>query len=168
MPNNVMQRQTSVPPGKPAQRFPASRADPAGLEAMARLLIAARNPPIVAGDEVARAHADKTLEKLVERIGAAVWFEGLRGRNSFPPGHPAWRGTLAFDAPGIAKQFADNDLVLMVGGPFFEEVWYAPGSPFPKGCKVLQIEPAPSLLAYNFSVDAGVVADVDSALEALG
>jgi benzoylformate decarboxylase len=167
LPINVMEQETSVPPGKPAQLFSASRPDPAGIEAMARLLIAAKNPTIVVGDEVARAGADKTLLKLVERIGASVWFEGLRGRNSFPTDHPAWRGTLAFDAPGIAKQFADNDLVLMVGGPFFEEVWYAPGSPFPKGCKVLQIEPAPSRLAYNFAVDAGVVADVDSALEAL-
>jgi benzoylformate decarboxylase len=167
LPINVMEQETSVPAGKPAHLFSASRPDPAGVEAMSRLLIAAKNPTIVAGDEVARAPADKTLLKLVERIGASVWFEGLRGQNSFPTDHPAWRGTLAFDAPGIAKQFADNDLVLMVGGPFFEEVWYAPGSPFPKGCKVLQIEPAPSRLAYNFSVDAGVIADVDSALEAL-
>ena len=116
---------------------------------------------------MARAGADRTLVKLVERIGASVWFEGLRGRNSFPTDHPACRGTLAFDAPGIAKQFADNDLVLLVGGPFFEEVWYAPGSPFPAGCKVLQIEAAPPRLAYNFAVDAGVIADVDAALEAL-
>jgi len=57
--------------------------------------------------------------------------------------------------------------VLLLGGPFFEEVWYAPGSPFPAGCKVLQIEAAPSRLAYNFAVDAGVVADVGAALEAL-
>ena len=98
---------------------------------MARLLVAAKNPAIVAGDDVARAGAGKTLEKLVERIGASVWFEGLRGRNSFPTDHPAYRGTLAFDAPGIAKQFADNDLVLLVGGPFFEEVWYAPGLAVP-------------------------------------
>ena len=92
---------------------------------------------------------------------------GLRGRNSFSTDHPAYRGTLAFDAPGIAKQFAENDLVLLVGGPFFEEVWYGPGSPFPPGCKVLQIEAAPPRMAYNFAVDAGVIADVDAALEAL-
>jgi len=167
VPINVMEQETDVPPGKPARLFAASRPDAAGIEAMAKLIVAAKNPTIVAGDDVARAGADKMLEKLVERIGASVWFEGLRGRNSFPTDHPAWRGTLAFDAPGIAKQFADNDLVLLVGGPFFEEVWYAAGSPFPTGCKVLQIEAAPPRLAYNFAVDAGVIADVDAALEAL-
>jgi len=167
LPINVMEQETSVPPGKPGQVFTASRPDPAGIEAMSRLIIAAKNPMIVAGDDVARAGAGKTLEKLVERIGASVWFEGLRGRNSFPTDHPAYRGTLAFDAPGVAKQFAGNDLVLLVGGPFFEEVWYGPGSPFPAGCKVLQIEAAPPRMAYNFAVDAGVIADVDASLEAL-
>lgn len=167
LPINVMEQETTVPVAKPAQVFTASRPDPAGIEAMSRLIIAAKNPAIVAGDDVARAGAAKTLEKLVERIGASVWFEGLRGRNSFPTDHPAYRGTLAFDAPGIAKQFAENDLVLLVGGPFFEEVWYGPGSPFPPGCKVLQIEAAPPRMAYNFAVDAGVIAGVDASLEAL-
>lgn len=167
LPINVMEQETNVPAGRPAQLYTASRPDPAGIEAMSRLIIAARNPTIVAGDDIARAGAVGTLEKLVERIGASVWFEGLRGRNAFPTDHPAYRGTLAFDAPGVAKQFADNDLVLLVGGPFFEEVWYAPGSPFPPGCKVLQIEAAPPRMAYNFAVDAGVIADVDAALEAL-
>lgn len=167
LPINVMEQETKVPVAKPAQVFTASRPDPAGIEAMSRLIIAAKNPAIVAGDDVARTGAGKTLEKLVERIGASVWFEGLRGRNSFPTDHPAYRGTLAFDAPGIAKQFAENDLVLLVGGPFFEEVWYGPGSPFPAGCKVLQIEAAPPRMAYNFAVDAGVIADVDATLEAL-
>jgi benzoylformate decarboxylase len=167
LPINVMEQETSIPAGKPGHSFTTTRPDPAGIAAMARLLLAARNPAIVAGDDIARAGADKTLVKLVEKLGASVWFEGLRGQNSFPTDHPAARGTLAFDAPGVAKQFADNDLVLMVGGPFFEEVWYAPGSPFPAGCKVLQIEAAPSRLAYNFALDAGVVADVGSGLAAL-
>jgi benzoylformate decarboxylase len=162
-----MEQESDIPPGKPATLFDKSRPDPAGIDALAKHLQAANSPVIVAGDDVARAGADKTLVKLVDKLGAAVWFEGLRGQNAFPTDHAAYRGTLAFDAPGVAKQFAGNDLVLLVGGPFFEEVWYAPGSPFPAGCKVLQIEAGPSRLAYNFAVDAGVLADVGAALEAL-
>ncbi|MBM3648261.1 MAG: thiamine pyrophosphate-binding protein [Alphaproteobacteria bacterium] len=168
LPINVMEQETAIPPGRPATLFAANHPDPAGIAAMARLIVAAKHPTIVAGDEVARAGASKSLEKLVEQIGASVWFEGLRGRNSFPTDHPAYRGTLAFDAPGVAKQLAHNDLVLLLGGPFFEEVWYGPGSPFAAGCKVLQVEPAAPRLAYNFAVDAGVIADIDAALQALG
>ena len=121
--------------------FSTSRPDPAGIEAMARLLAAAKTPAIVAGDDVARAGATDAWRSSprARRLGMVrgpAWPQFLPDRSS------ACRGTLAFDAPGVAKQFANNDLVLMVGGPFFEEVWYAPGSPFPAGCKVLQIESA--------------------------
>ena len=167
LPINVMEQETTIPAGKPGHSFAATRPDPAGIAAMTRLLLASESPAIVAGDDVARAGAQDTLVKIAEKLGASVWFEGLRGRNSFPTDHASARGTLAFDAPGVAKQFAAHDLVLMVGGPFFEEVWYAPGSPFPAGCKVLQIEAAPSRLAYNFALDAGVVADVGAGLAAL-
>ena len=167
LPIDVMEQETSIPAGKPGHSYTATRPDPAGIAAMAKLLAAAKSPAIVAGDEIARAGADKALVKLVEKLGASVWFEGLRGQNSFPTDHPAYCGTLAFDAPGVARQLAGNDLVLMVDGPFFEEVWYAPGSPFAAGTKVLQIEAGASRLAYNFALDAGVVADAGAALEAL-
>ena len=167
LPIDVMEQETDIPPGKPATVYTASRPDPAGIAAMAKLLAAAKSPAIVAGDDIARADAVGRLVTLAEKLGAAVWFEGLRGRNSFPTDHPSYRGTLAFDAPGVAKNFAGNDLVLMVGGPFFEEVWYAPGSPFPAGCKVLQIEASAARLAYNFALDAGVLAETGAALEAL-
>ena len=167
LPINVMEQETAIPAGKPATVFAKSRPDPAGIAAMARLLAATKAPAIVAGDDVARAGAVGSLVELSEKLGAAVWFEGLRGRNSFPTDHAAYRGTLAFDAPGVARQFAANDLVLMVGGPFFEEVWYAPGAPFPQECKVLQIEAGAPRLAYNFAIDAGVLSDVGAALEAL-
>jgi benzoylformate decarboxylase len=167
LPIDVMEQETAVPAGRPGHAYTATRPDPAGIAAMTKLLAAAKSPAIVAGDDIARAGADKTLVRLVEKLGASVWFEGLRGQNSFPTDHPAYHGTLAFDAPGVAKQLADSDLVLMVGGPFFEEVWYAPGSPFAAGTRVLQIEAGASRLAYNFALDAGVVADVGAALEAL-
>ena len=167
LPINVMEQETDIPAGKPATSYAASRPDPAGIAAMAKMLASAKSPAIVAGDDIARAGAVGTLVKLAEKAGAAVWFEGLRGRTSFPTDHPNYRGTLAFDAPGVAKNFANNDLVLMVGGPFFEEVWYAPGLPFPAGCKVLQIEASPARLAYNFTLDAGLLAESGAALDAL-
>lgn len=167
LPIDVMEQETEVPAGRPGVAFTATRPDPAGIAAMAKLMLSAASPAIVAGDDVARAGAHATLVRLAERLGASVWFEGLRGRNSFPTDHAAARGTLAFDARGVAKQLAENDLALMVGGPFFEDVWYAPGAPFAADARVLQIEEASSRLARNFALDAGVLGAVGPALEAL-
>ncbi len=167
LPIDVLEQETPIAPGQPGANFLSTQPDPKGIEAMAKMLLAARNPAIVAGDDVARAGANDVLLRLVERIGASVWVEGIRGRNAFPSQHAAARGLLAFDAAAIAKQLAPYDLVLMVGGPFFEEIWYAPGSPFAAGTRVLQIEEAGSRLAYNFVLDAGVLSAVGPALEAL-
>ena len=55
----------------------------------------------------------------------------------------------------------------MVGGPFFEEVWYAPEGPFPPGARVLHIEESTERLARNHGLDAGLIAGLRPALEAL-
>jgi len=167
LPINVMEQETDIPAGKPANLYEATAPLPTAMAKLVTLLEAAKSPVIVAGDDVARTKSVEMLEMLAEKLGAGVWFEGLRGRNSFPTDHPCYRGTLAFDAPGVARQFAGNDLVLLLGGPFFEEVWYAPGSPFPPGCKMLQVEASPQRLAYNFSVDAGVLGDIWATLDSL-
>ena len=167
LPINMMEQETDIPPGKPATLFDASQPGPRALAALVKHLEGAASPVIVAGDDVARTGSVEMLVMLAEKLGAAVWFEGLRGRNSFPTDHACYRGTLAFDAPGVAKQLAGSDCVLLLGGPFFEEVWYAPGSPFPAGCKVLQVEAGAPRLAYNFAVDAGVLADIWMTLDAL-
>ncbi len=57
LPIDVMEQETSIPAGKPGHSYTATRPDPAGIAAMAKLLAAAKNPAIVAGDEVARAGA---------------------------------------------------------------------------------------------------------------
>jgi benzoylformate decarboxylase len=167
LPINVMEQETDIPAGRPATLFQKSAPSSSAVATLVKHLVAAKSPVIVAGDDVARTGSIDMLVKLAEKLGAGVWFEGLRARNSFPTDHPSYRGTLAFDAPGVAKQLSGVDCVLLLGGPFFEEVWHAPGSPFPPDCKVLQVEASPQRLAYNFSVDAGVLGDIWMTLDVL-
>src|SRR5437879_7830718 len=108
-----MEQETDIPAGRPAKLYDASLPGPSALAALVTRLEAAKNPAIVAGDDVARTDSVEMLVMLAEKLGAGVWFEGLRGRNSFPSDHPCYRGTLAFDAPSVAKQFAGNDCVLL-------------------------------------------------------
>ena len=90
-------------------------------------MLKSKNPAIVAGDDVARAGAPEKLVALSEMIGAPVWFEGLRGHAPFPTAHENYRQSLPGDAAQIRRIFADTDLVLLLGGPFFEDIWFAPG-----------------------------------------
>lgn len=167
LPIDVMEQETSVEAGAPDRLWRAAVPDPAGVAALAALLLKSQSPAIVAGDDVARAGATDALVALVEQIGAAVWFEGLRHHASFPTGHPSYRASLPGDAAQVRKALEGADLVLLIGGPFFEDIWYAEGGHFPKGAAVAQIEQSPERLAFNHRLDAGLVGDLAASLAAL-
>jgi benzoylformate decarboxylase len=167
LPIDVMEQETSVEAGAPDRLWRAAAPDPKGVAELAAALLGSRNPAIVAGDDVARGGATDALVALVEQTGAAVWFESLRHHASFPTGHPNYRTSLPGDAAQIRKVLGGADLVLLLGGPFFEDIWYAEGSPFPNGATVLQIEQSPERLAFNHRLDAGLVGDLAGALAAL-
>ena len=167
LPINVMEQQTEIAAGAAGALYRAPAPDPAGAAAIARHLLAAAEPAIVIGDDVARAGAGDALVALAEAAGAGIWTELIHQHQPVPNMHPHYRGRLPADPASIAEAFGGADAVLMVGGPFFEEVWHAPEGPFPAGANVLQIEESTERLARNHGLDAGLIAGLGPALEAL-
>jgi benzoylformate decarboxylase len=165
LPIDVLEQETDVdvlPPGR-LYRDPAP--DPAAIQAAAERLLASRRPAIVVGDEAASAAAEVTA--LAERLGAAIWCEGIRTHQVVPSAHPNFRLGLPFDTVAIRKALDGVDVALLVGGPFFEEVWYAPGSPLPPGAAVIHVESSAERLAHNLPVSVGLVSHPRAALSAL-
>ena len=167
LPIDVMEEGTDNVATAPGQLYRATAPDAHGIAQICERIKQARAPVIVVGDEVARIGAVAQLVQLSEGIGAAVWFEGIRGHASFPGSHPHARSGVPFDAVAIRKTLADADLVLLLGGAFFEEVWFTAGSPFPADSVVIQVESSARPLAYNHAIDVGLVADLGLALTAL-
>ena len=167
LPIDVMEQETDNRARAPGRLYRTAEPDPHGIAEACALLESSSAPVIVVGDEVARTGATADLVRLAERIGAAVWFEGLRGHASFPSAHPHARSSVPVDAAAIRKTLAGADLVLLVGGAFFEEVWFTPGDPFPEGARVVQLESSARPLAFNHAVDVGIVAELGASLRAL-
>src|SRR5436309_2045035 len=106
------------------------------------------------------------LVAMAAALGAAMWTEGIRMHASVPSSHPNFRLALGFDALSIRKALEGADVLLLVGGPFFEEVWFSPGSPFPTGAAVIQVETSSQRLAYNYGVKVGLIGDPKATLAA--
>ncbi len=140
LPIDVMEQETDQAPLPPGRLHRAPEPDPAGIEAAAALLLGSRRPAIVVGDDAASAAAE--LAALAEQLGAGVWCEGIRTHQVVPTNHPNFRLGLPFDAVAIRQALDGSDVVLLVGGPFFEEVWYAPGSPLPDALRALKAQDA--------------------------
>ena len=167
LPINVMEQQTEIAARAAGPLWRAPPPDPEGVAAVAAHLLAASEPAIMIGDDVARAGAGEALVALAEAVGAGIWTELIHQHQPVPNMHPNYRGRIPSDPAAIAETFGAADAVLMVGGPFFEEVWYAPSGPFPPGAKVLQIEESTERLARNHGLDAGLIAGLGPALEAV-
>jgi benzoylformate decarboxylase len=167
LPIDVLAHETDQGAIAPGRLHRSVVPDPTGIAEVTALLLESTSPAIMAGDDVARAGARDELIALAELVGAAVWSEGIRFQLPFPTGHPNFRGAVPFEATAIRKTFESADVVLLVGGPFFEEVWYSPGALFPVTAKVVHIEQSPARLAYNFAPQVGLVAHPCHALRAI-
>ena len=165
LPIDVLEQETDVEPFAPGRLYRAPQPDPEGIRAAAELLLASARPTIVVGDDAASAASE--VAALAECLGAAVWCEGIRMHQALPSRHPNFRLGLPFDTVAIRTALDGVDVVLLVGGPFFEEVWYAPGSPLPPGAKAIHVESSPERLAHNLPVSLGLVSHPRAALAAL-
>jgi len=165
LPIDVLEQETDLAPFPPGDLYRSPAPDSGGVQAAVELLMRAQRPAIVVGDDAAGAAAE--LSALAELLGAAVWCEGIRAKQVLPSAHANFRLGLPFDTVGIRKALDGADVVLLVGGPFFEEVWYAPGSPLPADAVAIQVEGSPERLAHNIAVSVGLVSDPHAALSAL-
>lgn len=169
LPINVMIQETDNPPLAPSGLFHRSHPDPAGVAEMAGLLAAAKHPVIVCGDGVGRSGpaAIDALVGLAEALGAPVWGEILPAFTNFPRDHHLFRDQTPGDQAAIRKALGDADTVLLVGGEFFEEVWYEPGAAYPENAVVLQIGASPRELGHNATVRCGLLGDPAASLDAV-
>lgn len=167
LPIDVLEQETRVPAQAPGKLFRQPPPDPTGLEQIADALRQSRHPAIVVGDGISRSGAVTELVALSELLAAPVFFEGLVQQLNFPTRHPHWRPRMPLNHSGIQQALASSDVVLLIGGSFFEEVWFDDCSPFPDGARVLQIESAPHRLSHNMPLQVGLTADPRLAIQGL-
>lgn len=166
LPVDVMEQETRIS-ASIAGELHAPGASQEAINAALALLLKAKSPCLVVGDDASRCGALDELVRLAELCGARVHHEGLRAQVCFPSRHPNYRGRTPFEAAAVQKLLSPNDLIVLIGGPFFEDVWHDPTPHIPNGAKVLHLENNRSRLAHSLPVDLGIVGDLKSTLGAL-
>ena len=140
--------------------------DGEGLEKVAGILSAAKNPAIVAGPGVARTYNFRDVVALAEKLRAAVWQEPVSSLAGFPQDHYLFQGFLAFAQRQVAEQLAPYDVVLALGAPVFTYYPYVPGPVVKEGTRVVQISDDPEE-AGRAAVGTSLVGDVSLAARSL-
>jgi benzoylformate decarboxylase len=167
LPINVMEQQTELLANRAANIAIADQVPESALSQLASMIKQSKHFGVVIGDDVARSGATESLISLAQATGAGIHNELLPAQTSFPVRHDHYRGKLPADNGAIKAVLGRYDLVLLLGGAFFEEVWFSDESPFADDARVAQIELSSATLAHNFAVDLGLAGDLADALARL-
>jgi acetolactate synthase-1/2/3 large subunit len=145
---------------------PVQRAapDPDTVKAAVRLLLAAKNPLILAGQGVHYAEASERLAALAELVPAPVVTTNP-GKSAIPESHPLALGASTRSRPKMFTEFmARADLVLAIGSSLTKTP-FGPG--VPPGKRIIHSTNDASDINKEYRVDQAVVGDAALVLDAL-
>jgi benzoylformate decarboxylase len=131
------------------------------------LLLAAKRPVIIAGQELAQRDAFAEASELAELLGAAVYQSSVPYSAQFPTAHPAFMGALTRQQKQVRAALEPYDLLLCLGADLLRMSVYSPLEPLPENLPVIHISERAQELGKNYRTDLAVQADVKQTLLAL-
>ncbi len=131
--------------------------DPADIERLADLIVKAKKPVIMLGQQVWTCRASQIARQFVEELNVPTYMNGA-GRGTLGPDHPLNFQLTRRDA------FVDSDLTIIVGTPFDFRLRYGKSLKAPT---VVQIDMGYATVGRNRDVSLGMVGDVGAILAAV-
>jgi acetolactate synthase I/II/III large subunit len=148
----------------PAEQYSRPGGDPASIERAVAALKSAKRPFIFVGEGAADPQAAQALVRIAELLGAPV-VTSVFGRGTISDRHPLALG----DGWGRLNIYDDlitqADLALVVGSRIDVVSDFNLGARFPQ--RIVQIDIDPLVIGQRRPVEAGIVGDPASVLEAL-
>jgi benzoylformate decarboxylase len=167
LPVNVMEERAEIVL-PPVTRVPSRvRGDRASIEEAARLLAAAGNPAIVAGDGCARSGAVREIVQLAEALAARVHTEPLSAYLDFPTGHDLYAGALTANARQTRLDLEGADVLLIIGAANLAPLVYTGERMIPSDVRLIQIDVDPGELGKAHAVEIALLGDPRSVVQEL-
>lgn len=167
LPGDVLDEKLELDMGRPVRVDGAVRPTDATLHEIARRLMEAKRPAILAGHELSTRDAFAEAAKLAEALGAAVYAGSIPYSAQFPSEHPAFMGALTRLQKQVRSTLEGHDLLLVLGADLLRMSVYSPVEPLPPTLPVIHVSERVHELGKNYRTDVAVHADVKQTLAAL-
>jgi benzoylformate decarboxylase len=144
------------------------RARPAdsALEALARRVLKARSPVIVAGDEVVKSDALEQAGRLAAALGCPAYQQSIAYGAHFLSESPSFMGALPRIQAQARDMLAPHDLMIVLGADPLRMSVFSPVDPMPIGLAIVQVGLVDWDMGKNYPVEIALKADVRETLEA--
>jgi benzoylformate decarboxylase len=167
LPGDVLEQSAELDLGRPVRVDASVRPSDEALKQLADRLLAARNPVIVAGQELAAHDAFAEAGELAELLGAAVYGSSVPYGAQFATAHPAYMGSLTRNQKQVRATLEPYDLLVCLGADLLRMSVYSPVEPLPEGLPVVHVSERGWELGKNYRTDVAIQANVKETLRAL-
>jgi benzoylformate decarboxylase len=137
------------------------------LDRLAERILAASNPVIVAGHELATDDALNEAGEFASILGCPVYQQTVQYGAHFLSEHPAYIGALTRDQQQVRDVLSPHDLLIVLGADVLRMSVWAPVEPLPEGMPIVQIGQRDWEMGKNFPTELAVRADIKETLKAL-
>src|SRR4029450_11033212 len=143
------------------------RADRTALEDAATLLLQAKHPIIVVGDDVGASDALMEAAALAELLGARVFTDTFPGRTDFPSDHPLYQGILVRSQPAVRAILDQADLMFALGAEVFPFSLPSAVEPVPAHWTIVHMHSDPWEVGKTYPAKVGIIGDLKASLPEL-
>ncbi|MBT6139622.1 MAG: thiamine pyrophosphate-binding protein [Rhodospirillaceae bacterium] len=137
------------------------------LDRLARRLLQAKSPVIVAGDEVATSNAFAEASRFAEVLGAPVYQQTVTSAAHYPSEHVCFIGAPGRDQKKVREILSEHDLLILLGSDQLRMSVLSTVEALPDGMPIVELGQRDWEMGKNYSSDLAVRADVRETLAVL-
>src|SRR5690349_2547817 len=167
LPGDILNNEAAIVMAAATRVDTAVRPSDAALEHLARRLLSAKKPVILAGHEIATADAFAEAIALAETLGAPVLQQTVAWGAHYPSEHVAYLGALNRDQKNVRRILSDYDLMFCVGADVLKMSVWSETDPLPETTAVAMVGLRDWEMGKNFPAEIALRADVKETLKAL-
>ena len=167
LPGDILNAEAGIELGASTRVDTRTRPSDAVLDALARRMLQAERPVIIAGDEIVKSDALEAAAAFAEVLGAPVYQQSAPYGSHFLSEHVCYVGSLSRDQKQVRGILAKHDLLIVLGAdPVRMSVW-SETEALPDGLAVVHLGLVDWDMGKNFAAEMAVRADVRETLLAL-
>jgi benzoylformate decarboxylase len=171
LPGDILNDRGSIDLGSPTRVDTVVRPSDDSVRELAKRLISARRPVIVAGHELAFGEgcerAFTAAAELARALGAPVYQQTVPYAAHFPSEHPCFMGALTRDQARVRETLDPYDLMICLGADVLRMSVWSAVDPLPAAMPVVQIGQRDWEMGKNYPAEMALRADVGETLQAL-
>jgi benzoylformate decarboxylase len=167
LPGDILNAEAGIELGRSTRVDTRVRPSDEALRALARRILKAERPVIIAGDEIVKSDALAEAALLATTLGCPAYQQSAPYGAHFLSESPCFMGALSRSQKQVRDLLAPYDLMIVLGADPLRMSVHSDIEPKPEGMSILQIGLVEWDLAKNYAAEIALKADVKETLRSL-